>query len=337
MQAGGDVDGALRLAEGLIRSPDGARNVEAYDLVVSCLEARGDHRGAFGMLKDSAAVVPSARRQRIVGEAAYRNGDIGTARDCYSRVAMATQGTIAAQPQDAIAHAQVLVDAGDCVAAEAVIAASAKAFPNDRMLAVAAPALGAQMQARNGDSTAASASLAFAREREILRRSSADFSTIVLAKAELMAGHEEAGLKRLESAVTDDHLNLRTRQLIGQTLHQTGHADQFARVVEAGIVAHHVAAAKALFRDGRADRALTTIEYALADYPDNCEVLLQVAQMRCLMLRDSKHLDTPAVERVRACLSRLDALMPGSDRVARLHAYYRETLAELEGVSRVPQ
>lgn len=334
LEAGGDIDQALRLAEVLIGSRDGEKNVDAYDFAASCLEARGDMAGALGLMKDLATVVPSPRRQRIVGEAAYRNGDLETARECYSRVAQATKGTIAAKAQDAIALAQVLIDTGDFAAAVSVIEAGAKAFPGHWQFAVAAPALRAQIQARSGDVAAAGTSLVRARQGG--RRSRADFSTFVLAKAELMTGNEEAGLQLLESSVTDHHRDPRTQQLVGQTLTQTGHADKFRRVVEAGVVAHHIAAARALFGDGQADRALAAIETALADYPDNAEALLQAAQMSCVTLRERRRTDAAFVQRVRGYLARLDRLMPGHERVARMHAYHRETIAELEGGSVVP-
>jgi hypothetical protein len=41
-------------------------------------------------------------------------------------------------------------------------------------------------------------------------------------------------------------------------------------------------------------------------------------------------MNAAASERVRAYLSRLDNLLPNSDRVAQMHRYYRETLAMLK-------
>ena len=47
-------------------------------------------------------------------------------------------------------------------------------------------------------------------------------------------------------------------------------------------------------------------------------------------MRLKKKMNAAASERVRAYLTRLDSLLPGSDRVAQMHRYYRETLAMLK-------
>lgn len=48
-----------------------------------------------------------------------------------------------------------------------------------------------------------------------------------------------------------------------------------------------------------------------------------------MALRLKKQLNAAIAERVRLYLSRLDTLMPGSDRVSQMHRYYRETVAAL--------
>jgi CheY-like chemotaxis protein len=113
LKAGGKVEEARFLAQSVLDSKDGGLSLEAYDLLADCLEAQGDPQAALWLLKDSAVVMPSARRQRIVGEAAYRHGELDTARDSYARLAKATRGAVTALPQDTLAHAQVLVDTGE--------------------------------------------------------------------------------------------------------------------------------------------------------------------------------------------------------------------------------
>ena len=82
-------------------------------MVAEALEAQGDATGAMWVLKDAAAVIPSARRQRLLGESAYRNGDLDTAKECLQKVAKATRGSVIAQPQDTLLLAQTLVDRGE--------------------------------------------------------------------------------------------------------------------------------------------------------------------------------------------------------------------------------
>jgi hypothetical protein len=62
-------------------------------------------------------------------------------------------------------------------------------------------------------------------------------------------------------------------------------------------------------------------------------VLLQAAQINCMSLRLKKEHNSAMVERVRLYLTRLDKLMPGSDRVTMMKRYFRETLAALESTA----
>ena len=65
------------------------------------------------VLRDAATVVPSARRQRIAGESAYRNGDLDTAKELLQKATKATKGSVIAQAQDTLLLAQTLVDLGE--------------------------------------------------------------------------------------------------------------------------------------------------------------------------------------------------------------------------------
>jgi hypothetical protein len=160
----------------------------------------------------------------------------------------------------------------------------------------------------------------------------ADFATVALAKAEIMAGNEEAGIKMMEDVVSSDHENIRIKQLIGNALRQTGHEDKVSQVVDGAVaeINQRVDSAKVLFRSSKMDEALTAIEDALKQYPDNTGVLLQAAQMNCLALRMKKTLNATISERVRNYLRKLDKLMPNNDRVAKMNLYYRDTLALLQ-------
>mgnify|MGYP000670914410 CR=1 FL=1 len=46
------------------------------------------------------------------------------------------------------------------------------------------------------------------------------------------------------------------------------------------------------------------------------------------LIAETGGLNAMVVERVRLYLTRLDGLMPGSDRVAQMHRYYRETVCD---------
>jgi len=280
--------------------------------------------------RDAAAVVPSARRQRLVGESAYRNGDLDAAKEYMQKVAKATRGSVVAQPQDTLLLAQTLVDRGEPADALRVLADSAGAYKNNPAFDNVSLALQAQAHTRAGSKDEAEKSVK--RARETLRKVKADFATIALAKAELMCGHEEEGLKLMQTAVSADHENPRIKQMIGNALRETGHEDKMDAIIVAAAAAldAKVQDARKLLGNSKIDDAVLAIEQAVKEFPENTGVLLQAAQINCMALRLKKEMNPAMVERVRQYLTRLETLMPANDRVTMMRRYFRETLAALE-------
>jgi tetratricopeptide (TPR) repeat protein len=328
-KAAGQFDQARQIANDIIQSRDGDKHVAAYDVVAESLEAQGDLEGALWVLRDAASVVPSARRHRLVGESAYRNGDLDAAKDSFQKVTKATKGSVIAQAQDTLSLAQTLVDRGEAKEALALLGEGSKQHRNNPAYDNVSLAIKAQAQVQAGDAEGAKATVQ--RARETMRKAKADFATVALAKAELMTGHHDAGLALMEKAVAADHENPRVRQLIGKALTDTGHQDKIEQIIEAAAAGleTRVKDAKLLFRDSRIDEALDAIESAVHDYPENTGVLLQAAQMNCLSLRLKKELNAAVVDRVRLYLTRLDKLMPANDRVTQMQRYFRETVSAL--------
>lgn len=328
-KAAGQFEEAKQLAYEIINSQDGEKNVAAYDVVAEALEAQGENEAALWALRDAATVIPSTRRQRLVGESAYRNGDLDTALECFQKITKATKASVIAQPQDTLWLAQSLVDKGDPAAALAALEEGGQRQRNDPAFDSVATAIRVQAQIKAGNTDAADKLLQ--RARETLRKPKADFATITLAKAELMSGHEDLGLKLMERAISADHENSRVKQMIGNALRETGHEDKIDTLIEAAAAGlqRRVTDAKKLFRDSRIDDALAAIEAALREYPENTGVLFQAAQMNCLALRLKKELNSVVMERVRLYLSRLEKLMPANDRVTQMQRYYRDTVQAL--------
>jgi tetratricopeptide (TPR) repeat protein len=329
-KAAGQFEEAKQLAQQIMGSREGEKNVAAYDVMAEALEAQGDAQAAMWVLRDAAAVVPSARRHRLAGESAYRNGDLDSAKDYLQKVAKATKGSVIAQPQDTLLLAQTLVDRGDTAEALKALADNATAYKNTPTFENVSQALQAQAHAKAGAGDEAEKALK--RARETLRKGKADFATIALAKAELMSGHEEEGLKLMETAISADHENPRIKQMIGNALRDTGHEDKMDAIVNAAaaVLTTRVQDARKLLGNSQIDEAVQAIETVLRDYPENTGALLQAAQINCMALRLKKALNADMVERVRQYLTRLETLMPGNDRVTMMRRYFRETLAALE-------
>jgi len=329
-KAAGQYEEAKHLAQSIIESREGEKNVAAYDVVAESLEAQGDAQAAMYVLRDAAKVVPSARRNRIAGESAYRNGDLEFAKESLQKAAKATKGSVVAQGQDALLLAQTLVDLGESAEAIKLLQEAAPAFRHTASFDNIALALQAQAEARAGKTESAQKTLAKA--RTTLRKGKADFATVALAKAELMGGNLDAGLKLLSNAISADHENPRIKQMVASTLRDTGHEDKIEQIVEAGtaILESKVKDARKLFRDSQIDEAVSAIEAAAREYPENTGVLLQAAQLNCMALRLKKERNTEMIERVQSYMTRLDKLMPGHDRVVQMRRYFRDTMTSLE-------
>ncbi|MGH6646466.1 tetratricopeptide repeat protein [Aquabacterium sp.] len=329
-KAAGQFDEARQLAQNIIETPEGQKNVAAYDVVAESMEAQGDAQGAMWVLRDAAAVVPSSRRQRLLGESAYRNGDLETAKECLQKAAKATRGSVIAQPQDSLLLAQTMVDMGDSAEALKLLTEANNLYKSLPTFGSVALAIQVQAQVKSGAKDEAEKTLK--RARETLRKGKADFATIALAKAELMAGHEDEGFKLLATAVSSDHENPKTKQMIGNALRDTGHEDKIERIINSSsaVMQTRVQDARKLLRDSQIDEAVLAIEKAVSDYPENTGVLLQAAQINCMALRLKKEHNVNMVERVRLYLNRLDQLMPAHDRVTMMKRYFRETLTAME-------
>lgn len=332
-KAAGQYDEARHMAQEIIQSRDGEKNVAAYDVVAESLEAQGDLQAAMWVWRDAATVVPSARRQRIAGESAYRNGDLDSAKECLQKAAKATKGSVVAQPQDTLLLAQTLVDLGEPDEALKMLQEGSSTYRNNASFGSVALALQAQAEVKAGRTDAADKTVA--RARETLRKGKADFATVALAKAELMTGHVDAGLQLLETAVSADHENPRVKQMISNALRETGHEDKILTIVDAAAanLEAKVKDARKLFRDSKIDEAVQAIEQAVQTYPENTGVLLQAAQLNCMALRLKKEFNKDMIERARLYLARLEKLMPANDRVVQMRRYFRETVQALEATT----
>lgn len=329
-KAAGSHQACRELAEQIIASRDGEKNLAAYDLLAQSLEAQGDAAAALAVTRRAAEIVPSARRQRQLGEAAYRNGDLATAKQAYAKAWKGSQGAMTAQPQDALVLAQTQVELGETQEAMALLKDAGARGTRGAAFDQIALAVKAQALVAEGEMERAQAAV-----KEALAGGQAgkgDFATLALARAAIATGNQESGLALLRGALCADHEDARMLQLVGKALSDLGQAEQLEALVEGavGSLKTRLFEAKRLLRGGKLDEALEAIEAELCEFPDNTTVLLECAQMNCMWLRLNKSLDEARLARVRAYLAQLEKLLPGHERVAQMRRYLRETLAQLQ-------
>jgi len=252
------------------------------------------------------------------------------AKASLTKATKANRGSVVDNPQDTLLLAQTLVDLGQPGEAMNLIRDGNKSYRTHPTFNQVSLAIKAQAEIAAGESDKAQATLELARAG--LSKGKADFATIALAKAEIVCGHEDAGMALLKDAISSDHENLRIKQMISRTLSDTGHEDQLDAVIESATAGLQgkVTDARKLLRDSRIDEAVKLIEAAAHEYPENTGVLLQACQINGMALRLKKQADAERVEKIQDYLGQLERLMPGQDRVVMMRRYFRETLGMLE-------
>lgn len=303
-----------------------AQYVVAYDLLAKVAEAQGNEREALEALNRSYEVIPSARRSRMVGDVAYRTGELEQARDAFDRAVKHTKGSLTAQPTDLLALAQVHVDTGDAQLALQVLSTAPKHYGESEVFSATQAAVQAQAHIKLGDLE--SAQHAFERAKSLADTTRADTAALALAKAAFSIGRDDEGAQILSRAVRGDHENNRLVSLARKVLKDTGKEDMTADIVDQALnqVNAIVAEANALMRKAQFDESLQKLEEAIESMPENTGVLLAAAQLHLLWM-SQKGLNLDYVARVNNYLAKLDVLMPGNERVAKMYRFMRETLS----------
>ncbi len=324
-QAAGQLDQAKKLVGEVLET--NVQLVGAYDLLAQIAEAQGNEEEVLDAFNKSYEVIPSARRSRLMGDAAYRVGNLEQARQAFSKALSHTRGSLTAQASDALSLAQVQVDIGDAADALSVLSAAAQDHQDDPYFAARQATIAAQAFARLGDMNSAQA--AFASAKELADGIRADIHTLTLAKAAFCVGLDEEGARIVAKAIKADHENTRLVAFARRVLQDTGNEALIEKVVDESISAGALIVEQAtqLMRAGQFDESLAKLEEALTATPENTGVLLAAAQLHLLWM-SQKGLDRNYVERVNGYLSQLDVLMPNSERVAKMYRFLRETLVK---------
>ncbi len=328
--AAGELEEAKATAQALLA--DNTKYILAYDLLAKIAEAQGNEQDALEAVNRSYDVIPSARRSRMVGDAAYRTGDLELARDAFDRALSHTKGSLTAQPSDVLSLAQVHVDAGEPGAALTVLSSVPKQYAESNAFVATQAAVQAQAHVKLGNVDAAEK--AYSTAKELLDETKADTAALALAKAAFSIGRHDEGAEILSKAVKADHENVRMVSLARKVLKDTGNESMAAMIVDDALnqVVAIVAEANALMRKAQFDESLAKLDEALQSMPDNTGVLLAAAQLHLLWM-SQKGLNVDYVAKVNNYLSKLDTLIPGNERVAKMYRFMRETLSRAAKVA----
>jgi tetratricopeptide (TPR) repeat protein len=306
----------------LIKNP---QYIEAYDLLAHIAGMTGDDNAALNALARSARVVPSAPRSRLVGDAAYKIGELAQAGEAFSQVVKLSKGSMTGQASDLISLAQVYVDTGDGEAALKVFNGVPLRYAESNAFLCAQAAMQAQAYVKLGDLEQAEQAFEVAQQKA--GETPGVNATLLLARAAFAVGRDDEGAALISAAVKSDHEN---RALLAQAKRVLGDAGKETLVAELieDPVKHCmniVAEAQALMRSAQFEASLAKLEEALSSMPDNTGVLLSAAQIYLLWM-SQKGVERDYVTRVTGYLSKLDKLLPGNDRVAKMHLFLRRAL-----------
>lgn len=216
--ATGDLEGACTAARALLDSGKADTHVAAFDVLASALDERGDGAAAIKLLQDAAAIVPSSKRLRTLGETAYRHRHLQTAHQGFGRLVKSTTGTPMARDMDQLRLVQVEVDLREMPSALHTTTTVLRHTPPYGEVAGTACALRAQAFARLRKDREASHAIEQARGAGIV--SSPELPTLALAKAEFLTGSEERAIALLRSAFAG-RPDFRVRQSMDNVLLDT--------------------------------------------------------------------------------------------------------------------
>jgi DNA-binding NarL/FixJ family response regulator/lipopolysaccharide biosynthesis regulator YciM len=321
----GQLDDAKVLVQSVLTQ--NSQYIEAYDLLAQIEEAQGNSNEALDALSRSSNIIPSARRSRLVGDAAYRVGDLEQAKSAFDKVLKHTKGSLTAQPSDLLTLAQVHVDSGDADAALVLLSTAPKRYTDSRMFTSAQSAVAAQAHVQLGNMGLAEQ--AFEAARSAAGGTPSDITVLALAKAAFSVGKTEEGTRLISQAVKSDHENKNLQILARKVLADSG-MDHLADDLIDGAVKQCmaiIAEANALMRSAKPDESLAKLEEALNSMPENTGVLIAAAQLHLLWM-SQRGINQEYVKRVNRYLTTLDRLIPGNDRVGKMHRFLRDAVAK---------
>lgn len=327
--------------------------IAAYDLLAQIATAVGNDQAVYDALSRSAQIIPSAPRSRLVGDAAYRVGDLTQARDAFSQAIHLSKSSMTGQASDLLSLAQVHVDAGEPELALKIFTAVPPRYVGSAIFKSSQAAMQAQAYSKLGDVESAQQAYAtaqeFAAEAELgapdaidttsrvtqsvllasdqASRARGDNATLALAKAAFSVGRTEEGAALIAKAVKSDHENRLLVGLAKRVLYDTGNHALAVTLIDGAVdeCLALVAEANALMRGAQFEASLEKLEQALDGMPDNTGVMLAAAQIYLLWM-SQKGVNRDYVARVTSYLTRLEKLMPGNERVSKMHLFLRRTL-----------
>lgn len=326
------MDGQLEPAKLLVQSvlAQNPQYIDGYDLLAQIEATQGNTAQALDALLRSSEIIPSARRSRMVGDAAYRAGELEQAKSAFDKVLKHTKGSLTAQPSDLLTLAQVHVDSGDADAALLLLSNAPKRYSESALFNATQAALVAQAQVKLGNQDAAAQAFAVAKQAIDAAAAPAPASTtLALAKTAFLMGHDEEGTQLIAQAVKSDHENQTLLTLAHKVLADSGKQAQAEALIDGSVqqCIAIIAQAHGLMRSDKAEESLIKIEQALHNMPENVGMLMAASQLYLLWMSQFG-INQEYLQRANRYLTTLDRMSPHSERVGKMRRFLQDAVVK---------
>ncbi|STQ88996.1 response regulator [Iodobacter fluviatilis] len=301
--------------------------LEAYDWLARAQQAIGEDNAAQETLKRAIHKSPFVvNRQRQLGEAALKSGDLATAENALLETVKISRHSFLRNPADYGQLADVQISRGDVAAARLTVEEIRKDF-KDPQVSVLADALDADIYMHQGDVEKAQNQLRTALGQLVqLTLPPSAMVGMALAKACFNQKQEALAEIVVRNLLKNSHDDLSLASKITTLYRQHGHQDQAEQLIKensASIVALNNEAVK-MARSGDLAGAAELFIRAATDMPGNIQVLLNT--VNALLAYTNQHgWHQEWMQLSNDYLLRIHDLDPSNGRGLQLQEFFRKT------------
>lgn len=299
--------------------------LSACDLLAEVREALGNSDGSQSVLEIAAQKSPNnIKRQKLLGDTAYRNGDCATAETAYSEVLSRGKYSAFLRPEDYANLARVQLEQGRLDEATSTIGR----LRGDSSLATGAEAqivaasIAGLIAAKHNDNEAAES---FVQQAMALaqgnRSAMSEQMALDLANCCFAAGMQEEGEKVMRDALANNHDSSKFLDRAKKMLAEVGKAEIVEEVVQATtkeVIALNNQGVR-LAQSGDIEAAAKMLMNACDRLPHNLQLNLNAAQ--CLLSAIEKlGWDEKKLELAKKYIGHAKARDPNAKKLADVHA-----------------
>lgn len=267
------------LLSGLVE--DAPEFLSAYDLLARVHEAQEQGEKAQAVLKEAVALSPKTlKRQKAMGDLAYRNGDLTSAEEAFRTVVKQGRYSHLRDPGDYANLARVCMDQGKLGEALGATREASQSFGGSGKAAFTVAVMESLIHNKAGDEKASMAALVSAlKARKEANLSLSEDQSLDLANACFINGEDELGRELVSHVVRSNH---DSNALIGKArrlFQSLGRAEEGERLIDAGVKdiirLNNEGVLKA--REGDLRGAIKLLSDAASQLPDNLQIVLNAA------------------------------------------------------------